>query len=609
MKTDWLIQCFVYAGVLVLSIGSALAAQKPNVILVMTDDQGYGELSSHGNPILKTPHLDRLRSQSLRLTDFHVAPMCTPTRGQLMTGLDAARNGAINVSSGRTLLRADLSTMADFFAQNGYRTGVFGKWHLGDNYPYRPEDRGFHETLWFPSSHINSVPDYWDNDYFSDTYIRNGKREEFRGYCTDLFFSRAMAWMKERADRDESFFVYLPTNAPHGPHWVPKRYRSEMVEEFVASGFLDQDPELKRSLIPYLAMIRNIDTNIGELLSFLQDMNLSDNTVLIFTTDNGSTFGYRYFNAGMRGRKTELWEGGHRVPFFIRWPAGGFGRPRDIDGLTQVQDVLPTLIDLCGLITPNAPKFDGISLAPVLRGRGDVPENRMLVINYSRMPIGLDYPSPDSPSIMRRIASGVMLRRWRLLRETELYDLVSDPLQQTDVSDRYPEIAGQMRAHLERWWQEVEEKANEPQRIIIGSAFENPMLLTACEWLDVFVDQQRQIRVGERKNGYWNLEVAEAGEYEFELRRWPRETRLPLTAGLPQKTVTDGQLVAGVELPIARARVMIGSIQQSKPLESGAVAAVFNVQLEPGPVRLHTWFDDKSHQPICGAYYVYVERR
>jgi arylsulfatase len=159
---------------------AAEAPKKSNVIVVITDDQGYGDLSCHGNPVLKTPHLDRLHAESVRLTDFHVAPMCTPTRGQLLTGVDCLRNGAMNVSSGRALLRRGIPAMADLFAASGYRTGQFGKWHLGDNYPYRPQDRGFHEALFFPSSHIGSAPDFWDNDYFDDSYIHNGKREQYQ---------------------------------------------------------------------------------------------------------------------------------------------------------------------------------------------------------------------------------------------------------------------------------------------------------------------------------------------------------------------------------------------------------------------------------------------
>ena len=176
----------------------------------MTDDQGYGEFSCHGNPITKTPNIDALAANAVRLTDFHVAPMCTPTRGQLMTGVDAFRNAASNVSSGRTLLRADLKTIADVYRDGGYTTGLFGKWHLGDNYPFRPEDRGFDEAVWFPSSHINSVPDYWDNDYFDDTYIHNTKREKYSGYCTDVFFSEAIDWMNVEEARQAFLRLHCP---------------------------------------------------------------------------------------------------------------------------------------------------------------------------------------------------------------------------------------------------------------------------------------------------------------------------------------------------------------------------------------------------------------
>jgi arylsulfatase len=597
-------------GFLVFSLCfAAAAAERPNVILLMTDDQGYGELSAHGNPVLKTPNLDRLHAESVRFTDFHVAPMCTPTRGQLLTGLDAARNGAINVSSGRTLLRAEIPTLADFFGANGYRTAIFGKWHLGDNTPYRPEERGFQETLWFPSSHVSSVPDFWGNDYFHDTYIRNGKREAQRGYCTDLFFGEALAWMKKRADADEPFFLYLPTNAPHAPFWAPEKELREAKQMLQGVDLPEIQGRDRDNFAAYLAMILNVDANVGRLSRFLDEEGLANDTILVFLTDNGSTFGYRYFNAGMRGHKTELWEGGHRVPLFVRWPGGGIGEPRDVSGLTQVQDVAPTLMDLAGLVAPSAPRFDGISLGPVLRGRGAVPEERMVVINYSRMPMGFDYPSPEAQSILRREGAGVLWKRWRLLEDRELYDLASDPTQQHNVIAEHPEVAAKMRAHLDKWWDGVKDTANEPQAVTIGSDAENPMLLTACEWLDVFVDQQGQVRRGVRKNGYWHLNVAEAGEYELELRRWPREAKTPLSAGLPATKVTAGELPAGVALPIARARVRIGEAEAAKPVGVDDQAAVFSVTLSNGPALLHTWFDDERGEPITGAYYVYVRRK
>ena len=593
---------------------------KPNVIIVMTDDQGYGELSYHGNPVLTTPNLDQLARQSLRFTDFHVAPMCTPTRGQLMTGLDAARNGAVNVSSGRTLLRSELPTMANFFADGGYSTGIFGKWHLGDNYPYRPEDRGFQEAIWFPSSHINSVPDYWGNDYFDDTYIHNGKRERFEGYCTDVFFDKAMGWMKEQADADKPFFTYLPTNAPHGPHWAPQEDIKAMESAFAESKFAGMENRPKERLIRYLAMIRNIDMNMGRLTDFLKKEGLDNNTIVIFTNDNGSTFAPLYYPAGMRGKKRELWEGGHRVSFFIRWPNGAFGNARDIKGLTTVQDVLPTLLDLCGIKPSKSAKFDGISLAPALRGEMPVPEDRMVVINYSRMPGDLNYPSPASPSIVRRDGAAVLWKGWRFMTDTELYDLVSDPMQRKNVIEAYPEVTKKMREHLDTWWDGVKEIANEPQAVMIGNDAENPLKLTSVDWLDVFVDLQRQVREGARKNSYWHLNVDRAGVYEFELRRWPRESDVALADALPLSQVRDGDeyLSPGVSLPVSSARIFISGpdknergrvhFRETKKAMQGDKFVTFTTKLDAGPILLHTWFYDQEGNPITGAYYVYVRR-
>jgi len=599
--------CHRLVPLLLLFLAAAVHADRPNVIVVITDDQGYGDLSCHGNPVLRTPHLDALHGASVRLTDFHVAPMCTPTRGQLLTGVDAARNAAINVSSGRTLLRANLPTIADHFRAAGYRTGIFGKWHLGDNYPFRPQDRGF-------SSHINSTPDVWDNDYFDDTYRRNDGKETYEGYCTDVFFTEAMKWMKKRDAAGEPFFTYLPTNAPHGPLWVPQDDRAAMAEDFAAAEAAGKLPEMpagrRNALISYLAMIRNFDDNVGRLETFLTEHGLRENTILVFLTDNGSTFGWAYYPAGMRGRKTELWEGGHRVPCFLRWPGGGLDAPRDVGGLTQVQDLLPTLAALCDVPVENRENLDGIDLSPVLRGESKIDRDRMFVINYSRMPHGFEFAAPDSPSLMRREGAAVLWKRWRLLEDRALYDLESDPLQQTNVIDEHPEVAARMRAHLDAWWKEVAPIANDPQRVIIGHEAENPMMLTACEWLDVFIDQQRQVRRADLKNGWWELEVAEAGTYEFELRRWPREADLPLTAGLPATKVTDGTLAEGRPLPIAAARLKLGLHPiQRKRVEPGQKAVTFTARLEEGPTRLYTWFYDGNRQPILGAYYVYVTRK
>ncbi len=584
-----------------------LCADQPNVIVIMTDDQGYGEFSCNGNPLTETPNIDRLAGQAVRLTDFHVAPMCTPTRGQLMTGLDAFRNGASNVSSGRTLLKADLKTIANVFQDAGYRTGIFGKWHLGDNYPFRPEDRGFEEALWFPSSHINSVPDFWDNDYFDDTYIHNTKRQRYQGYCTDVFFDEAADWIAKGDDRP--FFAYIALNAAHWPWFVPEKYREPLRKAIADNPEIVKhlNQQQQADLVSFLAMGANIDENVGKLDQRLQQEQLFDNTIVVFLTDNGSTMGQDYFNAGMRGKKTQLWDGGHRVPCFIRWPAGPIGPAREIAELTHVQDLLPTLADLAD-VPPPSTRLDGQSLAPLMRRERDSLGDRMLVINYSRMPGFRVKYTKESPAIPHRDGAGVLWKQWRLLENRELYNIEADPHQDRNVAAAHQRVVGKMRSHLQTWWDGVKDDVMTPQRVIIGNDAENPMLLTACEWLDVFVDQQRQIRRADRKNGTWHLTVDRAGTYRMELRRWPRESGLSLQASVPETQVVDGTFVKGESLPIDSATVQIGDITKTlQPDESLSFFAT-TVDLEPGPIELTATFLDDNGNEICGAYYVYVAR-
>jgi len=260
------------------------------------------------------------------------------------------------------------------------------------------------------------------------------------------------------------------------------------------------------------------------------------------------------------------------------------------------------------LETPPAARFDGTSLASLLRGEQETLPDRMLVVNYSRMPFGIREPTPDGPAVVRREGAAVLWRRWRLLEDKQLYNLDSDPLQQTNVIDAHPEVAAKMRAHLDRWWQGVEANANRPQHVVIGNPAELATMLSACEWFDVFVDQQRQARRGDRKNGVWHLQVDSDGRYELELRRWPREVDLPLRAGMTSTQVTDGAYVEGVALPIAQARIRVGSSEQHQAVAADAKSAAFQIDLKAGPTTLQTWFDDESHDSICGAYYVYVRK-
>jgi arylsulfatase A-like enzyme len=557
-----------------VSAPAAGGGNRPNVVLVLTDDQGYGDLSGHGNPVLKTPYLDALRTQSIRFTDFHVAPMCTPTRGQVLTGRDAMANGATFVCLGRSMMRHDLPTMAEIFAAGGYRTGHFGKWHLGDSYPHRPQDRGFQETVHHGAWGITSIADHFGNDYYDDTYRHNGKREKYTGYCTDVWFDEAMKYMRKRQAAGEPFFVYLPTNCPHSPHWVAEKYAA---------------PYKRKGLpAPFFGQIANIDENMGRLIAMLDETKLAEDTILIFMTDNGTVRGEKVFNAGMRGKKTQLWEGGHRVPCYVRWPAGKLGRPRDIDELTECQDMLPTLIDLCGLKAPRGMKLDGVSLAGLLRGTGEHLADRMLVIQYGASP--------------RKGAAAVLWRKWRLVNDRQLYDVAADPHQDKDVAAEHSDVVRKMREHYAAWWKRTRPEFERVRYIRLGSEKANPMMLYSSDWVGSYADNFGNLAAG-NGIGRWHVIVEKAGTYEFTLRRWAPEADTPLAASLA------GPMGKGKAVPIAEARLRIGGVDLTSPAPGGAKAVSFTVNLEAGKTLLETWFHDKAGKPLCSAYYTRAERK
>ena len=558
---------------------------RPNVIVVLTDDQGHGDLSCHGNPVLQTPNLDRLHAQSIRLEDFHVAPMCTPTRGQLLTGQDALRNGATFVCMGRSLLDPSLPTMANIFAANGFRTGHFGKWHLGDNYPYRPQDRGFQTTVHHPSWGITSAADYFENDYFNPYVRRGASVQPTEGYCTDIWFDETIKWIDQ--DRDAPFFAYLATNTPHGPHWVPDRYRQPYLDH------VDYD------VASFFGMIANIDENFGRLDAFLTETGLRDNTILIFMGDNGTATGENVFNAGMRGKKRSLYEGGHRVPCFIRWPSGGLVGPRQVDEPTQCQDMLPTLIDLCGLEAPEASAFDGVSLAEPLRDEGEIGD-RMLFVQYGHV-------SDGWTGATSRGDAAVIWNKWRLVGD-ELFDLARDPGQETDFAPQYPEIRAAMRNEYNAWWGRLGGNLDSYHPITIGSDRENPTRLCSCDWAYVYCDNPGNVRGCVMDSGAWHLVVDQPGVHTFSLYRWPEESGLPIASPAPGMHGVDGSLPGGRALPVASAWMKVGDFEAEAAVGPEDRCATFSARLPAGPVQLKTWWLDALGHELAGAYYVLVAR-
>ncbi len=560
---------------------TAKGRARPNVLIILTDDQGYGDMSCHGNPILKTPNIDHLHAESVRFADFHVAPMCTPTRGQLMSGQDALRNKATSVTAGRAFLRRDLPTLADLFRAGGYKTGIFGKWHLGDHYPYRPMDRGFDVAKYFLSFGLSSAPEF-DNDYFNGRYHDNGVVKQFSGYCTDFWFSEAMKWMGERKAADVPFFCYLPTNAPHGPQWVEEKYSEPYQKDGVPSKFF--------------GMIANLDENLGKLETFLKDSGLRENTIVVFMTDNGATAGFNVHNAGMRGRKTMIYEGGHRVPCFVRWPAGDLRAPGDVDTPAQIQDMLPTMIDLCALRAPAKATFDGSSLAPVLTAKGSLAD-RMMVVQYGQVP--------------KKWESTIIWAKWRLVNGTELYDIRKDPGQKSDVAAANANTVGKMRAHYEKWWAGVEPGLSDFCPVSIGAKQQNPVYLTSADWEEIYADNPGHVSnaAGGPQGGPWNVFVESDGNYEIILTRWPAHMKLALDAGRKPQKLTDGLLPPGKAMPVAGAKLTIAGQHHAQRTEPGQKAATFNVRLKGGiKTKLHGWFSDVEGKDLCGAFYATVRK-
>lgn len=573
--------------------GALPAAERPNVVIVITDDQGYGDLSCHGNPILKTPRIDELYHESLRLLDYHVSPTCSPTRSAFLTGHWTNRTGVWHTIMGRSMLRENEVTMGQMFHDAGYSTGMFGKWHLGDNYPYRAEDRGFDEVMRHGGGGVGQTPDYWDNAYFDGSYWHNGKPEAVQGFCTDVFFEYAKRFIRQQSQQGKPFLAYIATNAPHGPMHAP---------EDASRPYQDQNVQLAN----FYGMIANIDENVGALRQFLRDEGLEKNTIFIFTTDNGSSSGFQVFNAGMRGNKGSEYDGGHRVPFFLHWPEGGFDQPRDIKPITAHVDVVPTLLDLCGITPPAQIRFDGQSLVPLLQDAVDAWPDRILVTDSQRV---------KDPIKWRK--SAVMTSRWRLINGEELYDLPNDPGQQSDVASGHPDVVARLRAFYESWWRELEPTFADATAIYLGQPGQDPVRLTSHDWITTGSTpwNQSQVRAamkGPENTGFWNVNVVRDGTYAFRLRRWPEEVDLPIDASLAPGEPVPGakayRTTPGKAIAPVKAVLEIGDTKVSRLVSPGDIEVQFEIELIAGRYELSTLFVDEAGQEF-GAYFVYVNKQ
>lgn len=489
--------------------GRCTAADRPNIVLIMTDDQGYGDLGFHGNELIDTPVLDRLAAQSVRFDRFFVCPYCTPTRAALMTGRYPLRTGAAAVTRGLETVRSEEVTIAEVLKSAGYATGCFGKWHIGEHYPSHPNGQGFDEFFGMPQGH-------WDN-YFDPKLDHNGRKVQTRGFISDVITDYALRFIERRDDRP--FFCYVPYNAPHTPLQIPDRY----FDKYTARG-------LDTRTAAIYGLVENVDENIGRLLAKLDELDLAEKTVVFFLSDNGAEGreGSRY-NAGMRGMKGTAHEGGMRVPLFVRWP-GRLEAGTVVKPIAAHVDLLPTIAELCGVANPETLPLDGRSLVPLLTQQsGDWPD-RMIFARTAGWRSVLSYTEPVVRDL-GTIGKTVRTQRWRAVDDGQgwqLYDMVNDPSEERDVAADHPERVANLAAAYDRWFADVtrkqiirppipvghrerpEAELPAPEAYFTGSIRWYNNFGFAHDWLTGWTDAKDTIG--------WDADVVTAGRYEVSLQ-------------------------------------------------------------------------------------------
>ncbi|UXX79838.1 arylsulfatase [Reichenbachiella carrageenanivorans] len=586
---------FVFASACADKPASAVD-DKPNVIIVITDDQGYGDLGHTGNSIIQTPAIDKFASESVSLTNYHVGTTCAPTRAGFMTGRNCNRNGVWHTIMGASMLNKGEVTMADVFKENGYATGMFGKWHLGDNHPFRPHDRGFEEAFYHGGGGVGQTPDYWNNDYFDDTYFRNGVPEKQIGYCTDVWFDEAMKFIENK--KEEPFFCYLSLNAPHGPYNVPKAYYEQYKDETAIT-------EMQKR---FYGMITNIDDNFARLTKQLNDLGIADNTILIFTTDNGTARGYKQdkktgkyygYNAGMRGTKSSEYDGGHRVPFIIKWPNGGLTGGKKLTALTAHVDLLPTLTTLTGQEFNSLKTLDGTDISDYLLGKSDLSD-RYLVTDTQRVP----WPVKGKNSC-------VMEGDWRLINGVELYNVSEDPGQENNLADQFSDRVLAMNAFYETWWEDVI-KETKFSVIELGQDSLDVITCHDARAIDKYPPwNQSLIRKGApMEPAKFTVNFVADGKYQFDLMRWPEESGLALGTAVydtvPATAYTDKR-IAGEAMRFQKAYLKIGDAQYETTLNNDSQSATMTADVALGETELLAYFDMEDGTS-CNAFYVYVRK-
>ena len=490
--------------------------QPPNVIVIITDDQGYGDLGLHNNPNLKTPAIDDFARQSIQFSNFHVSPVCAPTRSSLMTGRYSLRTGVRDTYNGGAIMASSEVTIAEMLKQRNYKTGIFGKWHLGDNYPSRPSDQGFDESLIHLAGGIGQVGDFtnyfkMETSYFDPILWHNNEQKPYKGYCSDIFTDNAIRFIEE--NKGQPFFCYLSFNAPHTPLQVPDKYYQMYKDTDPTAGIdpallpvapmSDKDIEDARKVY---AMVTNIDDNLKQLFQKIEDLGIKDDTIVIFMTDNGPQQ-VRYVG-GMKGRKSSVYRGGIRVPFFLSYPSK-FEGGGEINAMSAHIDLLPTLSELCAAPLPTDRKIDGRSLVPALEGQ-TLPQRSFF-----------SYWTRKLPELYNNIA--LQQGDYKLVGKTdfdatieafELYNIKVDPFETKNLVNQNLEKAQSLKAEMDVMFTSLTQSPNliHPPRIAVGTPNEQPVYLNRND-----AGGQRGVWNQEELYSYWKVDM-QAGTYRIKFK-------------------------------------------------------------------------------------------
>ena len=494
---------------------SPIENKKPNVIIIMTDDQGFGDLGINKNPNIITPNIDQFASESVQFDNFFVSPVCAPTRASLMTGRYSLRTGVRDTYNGGAIMSNTETTIAEILKEADYSTGIFGKWHLGDNYPFRPSEQGFDESIIHLAGGIGQVGDFTNyykgnTSYFDPILWKNNKKNQYDGYCSDIFAENAVKFIEK--NKNKPFFCYLSFNAPHTPLQVPKKYYNMYKDldpelgfndESLASKMSEKDKEDARRIY---GMVTNIDDNIGKVLNKLTELGIEEETIIIFMTDNGPQQ-FRY-NSNMKGLKGTVYNGGTRVPFYIKY-AEKFKNSKVISRMSAHIDILPTILELCNLKIPSDRKIDGQSLVPLINSK---PFNDRHLFSYwtRRFPekyINMSIQNDNYKLVGNNDYNGK-------IKDFELYDLIADPLESKNVINQNIEIAKSFKIEMDNSIDDLlsSENIKNPPRIIIGSEFENPTVLNRND-----ASGERGIWAQNDIYSYWKVNFKK-GTYDFKFK-------------------------------------------------------------------------------------------